>query len=198
MESFLANIENPLDALCDWLVEAAQTEPNDPDAAALATSTADGRPSVRMVLVKKVSADGLVFYTNSLSRKGRELAANPYAALCFHWKSLQRQVRVEGRVCPLPAMESESYFQQRGYDSQLSAYTSKQSQPLASPDVFTAAVEANAKDFMGKPIPRPHHWGGFLLQPEVMELWVQGAHRRHLRRQFNYHDSVWNGTWLYP
>lgn len=182
----------------NWFAEAKQSEPNDPSAMALATADARGRPSVRMVLLKGHDARGFVFYTNFESRKGRELLANPWAALDFHWKSLRRQIRVEGRVEQVSDAEGDAYFASRARDSQLSAWSSDQSRPLESRAVFEARYERERSRFDGQTVPRPPHWSGFRVIPDVIEFWTDRPHRLHERRLFVAGDNGWTESLLYP
>jgi len=181
-----------------WLAEARAGEPNDPEAMALATADASGAPSVRMVLLKGHDQRGFVFYTNSLSRKGGELAENPRAALLFHWKSLRRQVRVEGPVEPVSEAEADAYFATRARASQLGAWASDQSRPLESRAVFEARYEAAALDYEGREVPRPPHWTGYRVRPERIEFWTDRPHRLHERRLFVREDEGWRESLLYP
>lgn len=181
-----------------WYAEAARLEPNDPSAMSLATADAGGRPSVRMVLLKGHDARGFVFYTNYQSRKGEELTANPFAALGFHWKSLRRQIRVEGRVERVSDAEGDAYFASRARDSQLSAWASDQSRPLQSRALFEARFEAERKRFEDQPVPRPPHWSGYRVVPEAIEFWSDREHRLHERRLFTRTDEGWAETLLYP
>jgi pyridoxamine 5'-phosphate oxidase len=182
----------------EWLAEAGLAEPNDPTAMALATADAEGRPSVRMVLLKGHDERGFVFYTNFDSRKGRELAGNPNAALLFHWKSLRRQVRVEGPVEPVAAAEADSYFATRGRDSQLGAWASDQSRPLEARATFEARFEEMRRRFEGGEVPRPPRWGGWRVVPERIEFWTDRAHRLHERRLFTRAGGGWSEGLLYP
>jgi pyridoxamine 5'-phosphate oxidase len=182
----------------EWLAEATLSEPNDPTAMALATADAQGRPSVRMVLLKGHDQRGFVFYTNMDSRKGAELAANPNAALLFHWKSLRRQVRVEGRVEPVSDAEADAYFATRGRDSQLGAWASEQSRPLDARATFEARFHEMKARFDGKDVPRPPRWSGFRIVPERIELWNDRAHRLHERRLFVRSGGGWSESLLYP
>jgi pyridoxamine 5'-phosphate oxidase len=182
-----------------WLAEARADEPHDPEAVALATAGTDGQPSVRMVLLKGHDARGFVFYSNSGSRKGRELAANPRAALLFHWKSLRRQVRIEGAVAPTSAAEADAYFATRSRDSRLGAWASDQSQPLASRAIFEARYAALAADYAGRDVPRPAYWWGYRLVPDRIEFWTDRPHRLHERRLFTAGpDGGWTEGLLYP
>ncbi|HEX8194224.1 MAG TPA: pyridoxamine 5'-phosphate oxidase [Allosphingosinicella sp.] len=183
----------------EWLAEAHLSEPNDPVAVALATADTQGRPSVRMVLMKGHDERGFVFYTNTRSRKGGELAANPHAALLFHWKSLRRQVRVEGWVEPVTDAEADAYFATRGRDSQLGAWASDQSQPLDERAVFEARYEEMRARFEGGEVPRPPHWSGFRVVPHAIEFWNDRAHRLHERRLFTLaEDGSWREGLLFP
>ncbi|HZG07698.1 MAG TPA: pyridoxamine 5'-phosphate oxidase [Allosphingosinicella sp.] len=183
----------------EWLAEAVVSEPNDPTAMALATADARGQPSVRMVLLKGHDARGFVFYTNMDSRKGGDLGANPKAALLFHWKSLRRQVRIEGPVEPVSAAEADAYFATRGRDSQLGAWASDQSRPLDSRATFERRFEESKARFQGGEVPRPPRWSGYRVVPERIEFWNDRAHRLHERRLFTRDE---NGGWreglLYP
>jgi pyridoxamine 5'-phosphate oxidase len=183
----------------EWLALARGSELNDPEAVALATADAQGRPSVRMVLLKGHDARGFVFYTNQDSRKGGELDANPHAALLFHWKSLRRQVRVEGAVAPVTAAEAGAYFASRSRDSQLGAWASDQSRPLASRDIFETRYEEMRARFEGGPVPRPLRWSGYRVTPRAIEFWSDRAHRLHERRLFTLRaDGGWDEGLLYP
>lgn len=191
--------QDPLALFDDWFAAARASEPNDPEAMALATADAAARPSVRMVLLKGHDARGFVFYTNDDSRKGGELAANPRASLLFHWKSLRRQVRVEGDVERVAAAEADAYFATRGRDSQLGAWASEQSRPLSDRATFMARVEQMNTRFAAGAVPRPPHWGGYRVVPRAIEFWSDGAHRLHERRRFvaRAHGG-WDEGLLYP
>ena len=181
-----------------WFAEARAAEPNDAEAMALATVGADGRPSARMVLLKGHDAHGFAFYTNSESRKGGELAGNPQAALIFHWKSLRRQVRVEGRVEPVSADEADLYFASRSRDARIGAWASDQSRPLASRAAFEARYEKLVEEFEGKEVGRPSHWWGYRLAPDRIEFWTDRPHRLHERRLFTRAGEDWIEGLLYP
>ena len=181
-----------------WLAEATDSEPNDPNAMALATADEAGRPSVRMVLLKGHDARGFVFYTNFDSRKGGELAANPHAALLFHWKSLRRQIRIEGAIEPVSAEEADAYFASRGRDSQLGAWASEQSRPLDARATFEARYESMRARFEGENVPRPPRWSGFRVLPQRIEYWSDRAHRLHERRLFVKDGTGWREGLLYP
>lgn len=189
---------DPLALFDAWLAEAREAEPNDPDAMALATATRDGRPSVRMVLLKGHGADGFTFFTNARSRKGEEIAANPHAALLFHWKSLRRQIRIEGQLEPVSDADADAYFATRARDSQLGAHASDQSAPMGDRREFLDRFEEVRKRYEGKPVPRPAYWGGYRLVPQAMEFWHDRPFRLHERRRFTRRAGSWASTLLYP
>lgn len=189
---------DPFSLFDAWYAEAKASEPSDAEAMALATATADGRPSVRMVLLKGHGPDGFSFFTNGQSRKGDELAANPRAALLFHWKSLRRQARIEGPVEELPPSDVDEYFASRGRDSQLGAWASDQSRPLDDRDTFLARFEEAKARFEGGAVERPPYWTGFRLLPESFEFWEDRPHRLHHRRVFTLVEGGWDEGLLYP
>ena len=182
----------------DWLALAEQSEPNDPNAAALATATRDGVPSVRMVLVKGTEDRGPRFFTNRGSQKGAELLGNPEAALCLHWKSMRRQVRFEGPVQELSREETADYFHSRGRGSQIAAAISLQSHPLASREVLDEAAQRYAKQLGDTEVPLPEQWTGFLLVPRRVEFWSDGPNRLHDRFNFTREGEGWTTERLYP
>lgn len=194
----MAVAEDPQQLFAAWFAEAKASEPNDPNAMALATADAAGRPSLRMVLLKGHDARGFTFHTNYESRKGVELAANPEAALLFHWKSLRRQVRVEGRAEPVEEAEGDAYFATRSRGSQLSAWASDQSRPLASREAFEARYAETVARFEGRELTRPPHWSGFRIVPRAIEFWRDGAFRMHDRRLFKRAGDGWSEGLLYP
>lgn len=189
---------DPLAIFDEWLAEARAAEVNDPEAMALATADATGQPSVRMVLLKGHGPDGFVFYTNEQSAKGEQLEGNPRAALLFHWKSLRRQVRVEGAVQRVGDSEADTYFASRARDSQLGAWASDQSRPLDGRATFEARLEDMKRRFDGQAVPRPPHWRGFRVVPERIEYWMDRPHRLHERRLFTRSGDRWSEGMLYP
>ena len=188
-----------------WFGEAKASEPNDPNAMALATATPSGRPSVRMVLLKERGRKlgengGFIFYTNATSRKGEDIRANMHAALLFHWKSLRRQIRIEGPLEEVSEGRADAYFHSRALDSQIGSAASDQSRPLADRQIYVDRVEALRERYAGQDaIPRPPHWTGFLLTPQRFEFWMDRPNRLHDRRLFTRgEDGGWDNTLLYP
>lgn len=181
-----------------WYAEARASEINDSNAMALATADATGRPSVRMVLLKGHGPDGFVFYTNLEGRKAGELAANPQAALLFHWKSLRRQIRIEGAVETVGDAVADAYFASRSRDSQLGAWASDQSRPLDARETFMARFTAQEARFEGQAVTRPPHWSGFRVVPDRIEYWQDREHRLHERRVFTRVAGGWSEGLLYP
>ncbi len=186
-----------------WFAEARASELNDPNAMALATATPNGQPSVRMVLLKEHGADdgpggGFVFYTNAHSRKGVEIRANMAAALLFHWKSLRRQIRIEGALEEVTAARADAYFHSRPRDSQIGSAASDQSRPLPNRQTYLDRIAAITDQYPEGDIPRPDHWTGFRLTPSAIEFWRDRPNRLHDRRRFTRHHSGWQDTLLYP
>jgi pyridoxamine 5'-phosphate oxidase len=189
---------DPLALFDEWFAEAREAEINDPEAMSLATADAEGRPSARIVLLKGHGPRGFVFYTNEQSAKGEQLTANPRAALLLHWKSLRRQVRVEGPVERVAQADADAYFASRARDSQLGAWASDQSRPLDSRATFESRFEQARRQFEGEDVPRPPHWGGYCVIPERVEFWSDRPHRLHERRLFTLQDGSWSEGLLYP
>ncbi|GEN15869.1 pyridoxine/pyridoxamine 5'-phosphate oxidase [Neoasaia chiangmaiensis] len=181
-----------------WMQEAEASEPNDPNAMAIATATPDGRPSVRMILLKGADRDGFVFYTNLDSRKGIELRENPQAALLFHWKSLRRQIRIEGPVTPVSDAEADRYFESRSRNSRLGAIASDQSRPLDNRETFERRIAEATARYGDGDIPRPANWSGFRLRPDAIEFWQDRPYRMHDRATWTRHATGWDVTRLYP
>jgi len=189
---------DPFQLFDAWFREARAAEVNDPEAMALATAAESGQPSVRMVLLKGHGPDGFVFYTNDESAKGEQLAANPNAALLFHWRALRRQVRIEGAVERATNAEADAYFATRARDSQIGAWASDQSRPLASRETFETRFSEFERKFAGADVPRPPHWGGYRLVPQRIEFWTDRPHRLHERRLFTRGGDGWTEGLLYP
>jgi pyridoxamine 5'-phosphate oxidase len=196
-ETGMETAVDPITLFGAWMKEAEASELNDASAMALATATRDGMPSVRMVLMKQVEERGFCFYTNAESQKGLELAENPRAAMCFHWKSLRRQVRIAGMVMELPAAEADDYFHSRSRLSQLGAVASQQSRVLASRELLAARVKDLEEEFPGE-IPRPGYWRGYVLRPERIEFWTNREGRLHDRFLFLRNGEGWRKERLFP
>nr|WP_211250274.1 pyridoxamine 5'-phosphate oxidase [Fodinicurvata fenggangensis] len=190
--------QNPFAFFGQWLEEARAQEPNDPNAMSVSSVDANGMPSARMVLLKDFDSKGFVFYTNYESRKGEQLLQNPKAALLFHWKSLRRQVRIEGNVEQVSSQEADAYFASRPRQSQIGAWASEQSRPLESRYALEKRVAALAAKYAVGKVPRPPHWSGFRVIPERIEFWEEGAFRLHNRIACHRSGDGWTGERLYP
>lgn len=191
---------DPFALFASWMAEAQASEPNDPDAMALATASPDGRPSVRIVLMRRHGPDGFAFFTNLESDKGRQIAANPWGALAIHWKSLRKQVRAEGRLVQVTEADADDYFASRSRNSRIGAWASDQSRPLDARETFVARIEEAKARFAAGEVPRPPHWSGFRLVPDRIEFWEDRDFRLHHRRLFTRpgEDEAWSEGLLYP
>ena len=185
LNSCFLDLDDPIDLFDTWMQEAKKTEPNDPNAVALATSSKNNIPSVRMVLLKDFNQKGFVFYTNLDSQKGHELRENPNVAMCFHWKSLLRQIRVNGTVSLVPNKSADEYYNSRSYESRIGAWASKQSKELKNRDLLDKSIEEYKKKYADKnKVPRPNYWSGWNLSPSSIEFWLDGDNRIHERLKY--------------
>lgn len=190
---------DPIVQFGDWFKDAKSKETKNPDAMTLATSTSDGRPSARMVLLKEFSADGFIFYTNLNSNKALELSENPQAALCFYWRSTSRQVRIEGPVIRVSEERADTYFASRSRGSKIGAWASDQSRTLVNRNLLDQRVKDYESKFLGEEIPRPTFWSGYQLKPNLIEFWTERDNRIHERQLFKLDESsVWQVSSLYP
>ena len=191
-------VDDPFALFDAWMDEARQSEPNDPEAVAVATADVRGRPSVRMVLLRRYGPEGFGFFTHLDSQKGRELAENPHGALVIHWKSLRRQIRAEGPVERIDDAEADAYFAGRSRESRIGSWASDQSRPLESRETFERRYAEAQQRFEGGDVPRPPGWSGFRLIPERIEFWTDRPHRLHERRLFVRDGGGWTEGLLYP
>ena len=194
LNSCFMDLDDPIPLFDIWMKEAKKTEPNDPNAVALATSSKNNVPSVRMVLLKDFNQNGFVFYTNLDSQKGHELKQNPNVAMCFHWKSLLRQIRVNGTVTLVPTDVADDYYNSRSYESRIGAWASKQSKELKDRDQLDNSIEEYKKKYADKnKVPRPNYWSGWNLSPSSIEFWLDGDNRIHERLKYTKNSK---GEWI--
>ena len=200
LNSCFLDLKDPIQLFKVWMEEAKKTEPNDPNAVALATSNNKNLPSVRMVLLKDFNENGFVFYTNLNSQKGSELKENPNASMCFHWKSLLRQVRISGSVSSVSDKVADQYYNTRGYESRIGAWASKQSKVLSSRDELINSIKDYKKKFDDQNnVPRPSHWSGWNLSPLTIEFWLDGESRIHERLKYSKdNNGIWTQSLLSP
>ena len=200
INSCFLDLEDPIQLFNEWMEEAKKTEPNEPNAVSLATSNKNNIPSVRMVLLKDFSKDGFVFYTNLNSQKGKELKQNPHAAMCFHWKSLLRQIRIVGKISLVANEVADEYYSSRAYESRIGAWASKQSEELKTRDQLINSIEDYKKKYNDeKNVQRPSHWSGWNISPESIEFWLDGDNRIHERLKYTKKNSgQWNKSLLSP
>ena len=191
--------KNPISLCKQWLEDAIQSEPNDPEAVNLATCNKDGSPSNRMVLVKEISDKGFKFHTNAESQKGTQIAENPKGSMCFYWKSTRKQIRIEGRIEEASAEEADDYFATRSIERQTGAWASKQSSAFEKWEDLENAVKKYEEEFAGVDnIPRPPYWKGYRLVPDSIEFWIAHKDRLHTRFVYKKDGEDWTATWLCP
>ena len=199
IDSCFDDLDNPIELFKKWFAKAEKTEINDPNAVAVATANKDNQPNVRMVLLKGLSDKGFVFYTNFNSKKGSDLKSNPNASMCFHWKSLRRQVRVTGKVDVVENDEADKYFSSRKYGSKISAWASSQSEQMKNRDEFLNKIKEYEKKFpKEKKVPRPPHWSGWRVSPNEIEFWLELDNRSHQRLVYKKENGKWIKEMLYP
>ena len=200
LDNCFKDLENPIELFDEWFNEAKKTEINDPNALALATSTKDGEPSVRMVLLKDFNQNGFVIYTNLDSKKSKDIKNNPNASMCFHWKSILRQVRITGKIIKVSNKDADIYFQSRDYESRIGAWASKQSSVLKNREELYQEIENYKKKYSDKNnVPRPSNWSGWNLNPNEIEFWLDGKNRIHQRLKYiKSQNGIWNRSLLSP
>ena len=191
--------QNPIVLFKKWFAVAEKSEINDPNALSLATSSSDGMPSVRMVLLKGLSEKGFVFYTNFNSKKGSDLKKNPKASMCFHWKSLRRQIRISGKTVVVDNKEADEYYNSRAYGSRIGAWASSQSQTMNNRNEFINKIKEFEKKYPDqKNVPRPPHWSGWRVEPDTIEFWLEIKNRIHERLNYRKENGKWLREILYP
>ena len=199
LDGSFEDLDNPIDLFKKWFDKAKESEINDPNALALATVDIHKRPSVRMVLLKGLSNDGFVFYTNFNSKKGNDLKNNKFASMCFHWKSLRRQVRIVGSTIKVSDKEADEYYNSRAYGSRIAAWASSQSEPMQKRDIFLKKIEEYKNKYSDEnKVPRPPHWSGWRVIPEEIEFWLDGENRIHERLNYIIKNGKWIKEILYP
>jgi len=199
LDYIFEDLDNPIDLFKNWFKKAEETEINDPNAVALGTADNKNQPSVRMVLLKGLSNNGFVFYTNFNSKKGSDIKANKQASMCFHWKSLRRQVRVIGKVQQVSEKEADNYYNSRPYKNRISAWASNQSEELDSRDTFLKKIMEYEKKYPDQnKVPRPPHWSGWRILPKEIEFWLDGEARIHERLNYVNNNGKWIKEILYP
>ena len=201
LDSCFEDLDNPVELFKKWFSKAGESEINDPNAVAvaIATSNEDNQPNVRMVLLKGLSEKGFVFYTNFNSKKGKDLKSNEFASMCFHWKSLRRQVRIIGVVKKVTNEEADQYYNSRAYESRISAWASSQSETMSSRNIFLKKIDEFKKKYPDeKKVPRPPHWSGWRIHPKEIEFWIDGEYRVHERLNYKNVEGEWVKEILYP
>ena len=200
LDKCFLDLDDPFELFEKWFDEAKKREINDPNALALGTASKEGIPSVRMVLLKGFDKNGFIFYTNLESQKGKELKENPNATICFHWKSLLRQIRINGTVKQVEDKVADEYYNTRAYESRIGAWASKQSSILKNREVLLNNLEDFKKKFKDKDnVPRPNHWSGWCLKPSSIEFWLDGNNRIHERLKYNLNEkNIWIKCLLSP
>ena len=199
LDSCFEEADNPIDLFKKWFSEAEKSEINDPNAVAVATSDKDNQPNVRMVLLKGLNEKGFVFYTNFNSKKGEELKSNKKASMCFHWKSLRRQVRITGEATVIQNEEADKYYNSRAYESRIGAWASSQSQVMKNRNEFLNKIKEFEKKYPDeKKVPRPSHWSGWRVKPNTIEFWLEIKNRIHERLNYKKNKNKWFREILYP
>ena len=199
LDKCFLDLDSPFELFTNWMEEAIKNEINDPNALSLATTDKSGKPSVRMVLLKGINEEGFIFYTNLKSKKSLDLKENPQASMCFYWKSLLRQITIDGVVDKVTDQVADHYFNSRIYDSRIGAWASNQSEVLQNKEELLGKIEKYKKKFSNqKNIPRPPHWSGWCLIPDSIEFWLRGENRIHERLKYNKTNDGWKKILLYP